>query len=90
MNRHDQFEELLARRSELSPAEEARLEEHLRDCPECRATAEAYARQTALLRAMPLADPPPALLEVESCGPSRGGYPSRALQTTADESRKKW
>ncbi len=61
MNRHEHFKQMLARRSELSPQEELDLQQHLRDCPECRETATAYARQAALLRSLPLADPPAAL-----------------------------
>ena len=58
---HDRFEEMLARRSELTPAEEQRLEAHLRDCPQCRATAAAYEQQTRLLRSLPPVEPPAAL-----------------------------
>lgn len=58
---HDRFEEMLARRSELTPTEEQRLEAHLRDCPQCRATAAAYEQQTRLLRSLPPVNPPPAL-----------------------------
>jgi hypothetical protein len=54
-------DELLARRTELSATEEARVRQHLDQCPACRETAAAYASQTVLLRAMPMADPPPAL-----------------------------
>ena len=61
MNRHEHLKELLARRAELSPREEARLQEHLRGCSYCRQTADAYARQAALLRSLPLVEPPPAL-----------------------------
>jgi anti-sigma factor RsiW len=58
---HDRFEEMLARRSELTPAEEARLEEHLQGCPQCRATAAVYERQAQLLRSLPPVNPPPSL-----------------------------
>lgn len=61
MKRHEQFDEMLARRSELTAAEEMRLQDHLLGCPDCRATAAAYAEQRLLLRAMPMADPPPVL-----------------------------
>jgi hypothetical protein len=58
---HDRFEEMLARRSELTPGEEARLEAHLRECVQCRETAAAYERQPLLLRALPPVEPPPSL-----------------------------
>lgn len=58
---HGRFEEMLARRGELSPAEEARLQAHLRDCPQCRDTAAAYEQQTHLLRSLQPIEPPPAL-----------------------------
>jgi hypothetical protein len=61
MTAHDRFSEMLARRSELSAKEEAQLREHLGDCPDCRETAADYSRQTALLRSLPVVDPPPAL-----------------------------
>jgi hypothetical protein len=61
MSRHEHFTQMLARRAELSPQEELDLQQHLRDCPACRQTADVYARQAALLRALPLAEPPPAL-----------------------------
>src|SRR5438105_2663207 len=63
MNGHARFAELLARRSELSRPEEDRLEEHLHSCVECRRTATVYARQTTLLRSLPLADPPTGFRE---------------------------
>lgn len=58
---HETFREMLARRAELLPHEEAAVRAHLTDCLECRKRAVAYARQTALLRSLPEADPPPAL-----------------------------
>lgn len=61
MTPHEPFEEMLARRFELSPAEESRLQGHLRDCPQCRATADVYAQQQELLRTLPAVAPPPAL-----------------------------
>ena len=61
MSRHEHFTHMLARRAELSPQEELDLQQHLRDCAECHQTAEVYARQAALLRALPLAEPPPTL-----------------------------
>jgi hypothetical protein len=61
MTEHERFREMLARRSELPSQDEALLREHLDDCPDCRETATAYSRQTALLRSLPVADPPPAL-----------------------------
>jgi hypothetical protein len=61
MTEHERFREMLARRSELPSQEEELLREHLDDCPDCRETATAYSRQTALLRSLPVADPPPAL-----------------------------
>jgi hypothetical protein len=61
MSGHDRFREMLARRSELTPEEEGRLQQHLEGCPQCRDTAEAYAHQTQLLRSLPLAEPSPAL-----------------------------
>lgn len=61
MTAHDTYREMLARRVELSPDEEIRLRLHLASCPECRDRADAYARQTALLRAIPPVEPPAAL-----------------------------
>jgi hypothetical protein len=58
---HETFREMLARRAELWPIEEAELRAHLQGCPECRVLAEAYARQTFLLHSLPEAVPPPAL-----------------------------
>lgn len=77
MNQHEREREMLARRPELSPAEEARLQEHLDGCAACRHTAEAYARQAALLRSLPLADPPPAL-RAAVLGAVRQPRPSRS------------
>lgn len=61
MRGHERFHEMLARRGELPPRDEARLSDHLDTCPECRERAAAYARQAALLQALPFVDPPPTL-----------------------------
>lgn len=58
---HDRFEEMLARRSELTPEEEGRLQAHLGDCPQCRDTAHAYEQQGWLLRSLPSVEPPVTL-----------------------------
>lgn len=58
---HETFREMLARRAELSPREEVHIRNHLAGCPECRERAAAYARQTALLRALPEVEPPAVL-----------------------------
>jgi hypothetical protein len=58
---HDRFEEMLARRSELTAAEEARLQAHLEGCSRCRETAAAYQQQTRLLRSLPGVEPPTSL-----------------------------
>ena len=78
---HDRYREMLARRAELPPPDEADLRLHLRGCPECQEMADAYARQTALLRRLPIADPPPALragvlaaLSGAAAAPVRGGW----------------
>jgi hypothetical protein len=58
---HAPFEEMLARRGELAPVEEERLQEHLAGCPQCRATAAAFQQQTRLLRGLQPIEPPAAL-----------------------------
>ena len=61
MMEHERILEMLARRSELSPGEEATVAQHLHGCPECVAAATAYQRQQVLMRSLPVAEPPPAL-----------------------------
>jgi len=61
VTQHQRFREWLAYRSELSPNEERQLEEHLARCVECRRSAEGYARQVQLLRALPDITPPRTL-----------------------------
>jgi hypothetical protein len=61
MKGHQAILEALARRTELTPLEEMTLREHLRTCPSCAKAADAYARQTVLLRSIPVVDPPTSL-----------------------------
>lgn len=61
MNRDQHFREMLARRTELSSAEEAQLQHHLQECPACAETASAYLRQGIALRSLQPAQPPPDL-----------------------------
>ncbi len=61
MSQHSRFRDMLARRSELSPADELQLRGHLNRCDSCRQTAEAYSAQTELLRSLPVAIPPYSL-----------------------------
>jgi hypothetical protein len=58
---HRTFRQMLARRAELTPADERRLRVHLEGCPECRETATAYAQQLRLLRSLPTLSTPPTL-----------------------------
>lgn len=58
---HSRIEEMLARRGELAPEEEERLQAHLAGCPRCRDTAAAFEQQTRLLRGLQPVDPPPGL-----------------------------
>ncbi|HZU11866.1 MAG TPA: zf-HC2 domain-containing protein [Chloroflexota bacterium] len=58
---HDQIRDLLARRTELTPLEDATVQAHLEGCPECRIAARDYDRQMAALRSLPLVPPPPVL-----------------------------
>jgi hypothetical protein len=51
MNDHSVFEEMLARRDELTTPEEAVLQQHLALCSGCRQDATAYAELDSLLRA---------------------------------------
>jgi hypothetical protein len=57
MTRHQSFREMLARREELSSAEESSLAAHLRDCSHCRQAAAAYERQDTLIRTLQLVPP---------------------------------
>lgn len=59
--RHSDWQTTLARRRELSTAERRQLDAHLAECAECRATAEAYTLQSALLQALPSLPPPAAI-----------------------------
>ncbi|HEX8917488.1 MAG TPA: hypothetical protein VF898_03215 [Chloroflexota bacterium] len=61
MTRHSTYLKMLARRLELSAEQEMQLQKHLHDCAECRESAAIYARQTALLRSLPVETAPPAL-----------------------------
>jgi hypothetical protein len=58
---HDRFQEMLARRRELSADEEQKLETHLNACSDCAARAEAFAAQSAALRTIPQEPVPGAL-----------------------------
>ena len=57
MSAHDRYLELLARRAELTAPEEIELRRHLHDCSDCSLAADDYARQTVLLRSLPVARP---------------------------------
>jgi len=58
---HDRFQEMLARRRELSADEKQKLETHLGACSDCTVRAEAYAAQSAALRTIPQEPVPGAL-----------------------------
>lgn len=61
MNRHRRFHEMLARRHELTPADERRLRQHLEGCSACRETAAAYEHQWRLLQSLSPLEIPPTL-----------------------------
>jgi hypothetical protein len=61
MSVHQHYVELIARRPELLPHEEAYLRLHLHDCSECRRLAADYARHATLVRSLPSFDPPAVL-----------------------------
>jgi anti-sigma factor RsiW len=61
MDLHERWTELLARRAELTGAEEAELLAHLAACPACRQTAAEFEQTAALLRMLPHPEPPPEL-----------------------------
>lgn len=61
MNDHDAMQQLLARRSELGEAEDARLRSHLRGCSDCRERAEEYASQDLILGTLAEGRPPVGL-----------------------------
>jgi anti-sigma factor RsiW len=58
---HKWFQELLARRPELTADEETSLRAHLQDCPACQRVAVAFALDAALLRSLPRPEPPAAI-----------------------------
>jgi anti-sigma factor RsiW len=63
MSNHESIQNLLALSAAglLEPAEERRVREHLRDCPECAARADEFASLSAGLSALPAPLPPPGL-----------------------------
>jgi len=65
MSNHADIRELLtlAAAGGLDAAEQRRLEDHLRRCPDCRAELEDWQRLTGALRAMPTPQTPPGLVE---------------------------
>jgi anti-sigma factor RsiW len=65
MNEHRDVRELLtlAAAGALGPAAQRRVEDHLRQCRECRAEIESWQRLTGALRAMPTPQAPMGLVE---------------------------
>lgn len=65
MNEHDAIRELLtlAAAGALDEAEQRRVEEHLRQCSDCRAELAAWQRLTGALEAMPTPQAPQGLVE---------------------------
>ncbi|MGH2444185.1 MAG: anti-sigma factor family protein, partial [Chloroflexota bacterium] len=61
MTQHERFEEMLARRSELTATEEAELSGHVDSCSVCSITAREYDRQHQLLHSLTSVEPPAAL-----------------------------
>lgn len=64
MNQHVRVQRMLARRSELDAADRAWLQHHVNGCEACAARAQAYARQSSLLQAIPTPEPPAHLQHV--------------------------
>lgn len=61
MNRHEPFEELISaslRHGDLTPEERDRLDRHLDDCAECRATLAAFADQRRIVAGLRHVPPP--------------------------------
>jgi hypothetical protein len=58
---HATYQELLARRHELSPSDEATMRRHLDGCAECREIATEYDAQYTALRTLALDGPPQGL-----------------------------
>src|SRR5947209_20521368 len=74
---HARVQRRLAPRRELTPAERAEVYRHLASCPECQATADAYAEQNVILRTMP-EEPVPAALRMRVMAATRAPIgPSR-------------
>jgi len=65
MNQHDDIRDLLtlAAAGALDAAEQRQVEEHLRQCPGCRAELESWQRLTGALEALPTPQAPPGLVE---------------------------
>jgi predicted anti-sigma-YlaC factor YlaD len=63
MTLHESIQELLALSAAglLDPAEEHRVRQHLRGCPECAACADQFAALSAGLSSLPVPPPPPDL-----------------------------
>jgi hypothetical protein len=61
MSDHAAYEELIARRDELSIPERATLQSHLTDCESCSLLAARYADQDAALRSFAVVQPAPHL-----------------------------
>src|SRR5579872_6121258 len=63
MRAHEQYRRLLARRTELAPPDEARVQRHLLSCEDCRRLAADYDAEDALLRPLAQTCPQPGLRE---------------------------
>lgn len=76
---HGRAREMLARRAELTPRDERRLQEHVEQCPECLRLAADYALQNRLLSALPQAAPPPGLRQsvLNSIDKTAAPHPAR-------------
>lgn len=91
MNAHQEYESLLSCRADLTPVEEAKLSDHLRECAACRELAATFAWQDAVFRRLSQEQPRSTarqcvLAQVDaglSAGPGRGRAPFSALTALA-------